>query len=153
MTYFFTKSGAEPLFWRVARDPSQAANWFLRAAESGDALGQFNYAVALTKGIGVEIDLAQAVQWYRRAAESGHYPSQARLGYCYAKGLGVANDPIEAFVWLSLASRHGVGLAMTELEGLVKSMTGDQKATAQQRLSRWIAISERGKDVLVKATG
>jgi uncharacterized protein len=109
--------------------------------------------VALTKGIGVEIDLAQAVQWYRRAAESGHYPSQARLGYCYAKGLGVANDPIEAFVWLSLASRHGVGLAMTELEGLVKSMSGNQKATAQQRLSRWVATSERGEEVLAKAIG
>jgi uncharacterized protein len=116
-------------------------------------LAQFNYAVALTKGIGVEIDLAQAVNWYRRAAESGHYPSQARLGYCYAKGLGVANDPVEAFVWLSLASRHGVGLAMTELEGLVKSMSGDQKAAAQRQLSRWVATSARSEDVLVKAAG
>jgi len=117
----------------VARDPSQGAAWFLRAAEDGDALAQFNYAVALTKGIGVEVNLAEAVNWYRRAAESGHYPSQARLGYCYAKGLGIANDPVEAFVWLSLASRHGVGLAMTELEGLVKAMSGDQKTAAHYR--------------------
>ena len=115
-------------------------------------MAQFNYAVALTKGIGVEIDLAQAVKWYRCAAESGHYPSQARLGYCYAKGLGVANDPVEAFVWLSLASRHGVGLAMAELESLVKSMSGSQKAAAQQRLSRWIATSERSEDLPAKAT-
>jgi TPR repeat protein len=93
------------------------------------------------------------MNWYRRAAESGHYPSQARLGYCYAKGLGVANDPVEAFVWLSLASRHGVGLAMTELEDLVRTMSSDQKATAQQRLSRWIAASQRSEDVLATAIG
>lgn len=61
--------------------------------------------------------------------------------------------PSKAFVWLSLASRHGVGLAMTELEGVVKSMSGNQKATAQRRLSRWIATSEPGEAVLAKAFG
>ena len=82
------------------RDPSEGASWFFFAPPKvGDALGQFNYAVALTKGIGVEIDLAQSREHGTGAPRiSGHYPSQARLGYCYAKGLGVANDPIEAFV-------------------------------------------------------
>ena len=45
----------------VAIDAAEAASWFLRAAEQGDALGQFNYAVILTKGLGVETDVAQAV--------------------------------------------------------------------------------------------
>jgi hypothetical protein len=125
----------------VAADPARGASWFLRAAESGDALGQFNYAVMLTKGNGVATDLAEAVRWYRAAAEGGHYPSQARLGYCCAKGLGTAVDPVEAFVWLTLASRHGVGLAMAELEELVRTMSAEQKSTAAQRLSQWSAAS------------
>ena len=95
----------------------------------------------LTKGTGVEPDVAEAVRWYRRAAEAGHYPSQARLGYCCAKGLGTAVDPVEAFVWLTLASRHGVGLAMAELEELVRTMSAEQKAAASQRLARWSGAS------------
>ena len=123
--------------------PREAASWFRRAAEQGDAFGQFNYAVALTKGLGVAVDLPQAVEWYRRAAEGGHYPSQARLGYCYAKGLGTAVDRIEAFVWLSAAAQHGVGLAMAELEEIVRAMGEEDKMEARRRLAQ--RLGSQGK--------
>ena len=116
-------------------DPARAFQLYRRAAEQGDALGQFNYAVVLTKGIGVTVDMTQAVEWYRRAAQGGHYPSQARLGYCYAKGLGTAVDRIEAFVWLSAAAQHGVGLAMAELEEVVRSMSEDERMEGRRRLT------------------
>jgi hypothetical protein len=48
---------------------------------------------------------------------------------------------VEAFVWLTLASRHGVGLAMAELEELVRTMSAEQKSAASQRLAKWSAGS------------
>jgi len=127
----------------VKQDDVQAVAWFRKAAEQGDALGQFNYAVVLTKGLGVEADVAQAVEWYRQAAQGGHYPSQARLGYCYAKGLGTGVDRIEAFVWLSAAAQHGVGLAMAELEEVVRAMSEDERMEGRRRLAQ--GLGSQGK--------
>jgi hypothetical protein len=42
---------------------------------------------------------------------------------------------------------------MTELEGLVKTMSGDQRTAAQARLSRWLASSERSEPLLAQAAG
>ena len=87
--------------------------------------------------------MSQAVEWYRRAALGGHYPSQARLGYCFAKGLGTEVDRIEAFVWLSAAAQHGVGLAMAELEELVRAMSEDERMEARRRLAQ--RLGSQGK--------
>jgi hypothetical protein len=42
-----------------------------RAADQGVAGAQYNYAVYLEKGIGVEQDRGQAAEYYRRAMEGG----------------------------------------------------------------------------------
>lgn len=64
----------------VEKDMQQAAMWYRKAAEQGDADAQHNIAVMYRNGDGVEKDIQQAVMWCRKAAEQGVAPAQYNLG-------------------------------------------------------------------------
>ena len=50
-------------------EPPPVHEWFERAANQGDPIGAFNYAVCLAEGIGVPRNDERAVFWLKRAAE------------------------------------------------------------------------------------
>ena len=83
----------------VAQDDGEAVSWYRRAAEQGDASGQFNLGVMYENGRGVAQDDGEAVSWYRRAAEQGDASGQFNLGVMYENGRGVAQDDGEAVSW------------------------------------------------------
>ena len=58
--------------WGIEADYEQAAMFFERAAELGDAWGQYNIGHAYLDGRGVERDAARAHAYYLRSAEQGH---------------------------------------------------------------------------------
>ncbi|MFT6908043.1 MAG: hypothetical protein ACJAS1_004731 [Oleiphilaceae bacterium] len=64
----------------VPQDDKQAAMWFKKSAEQGDAYSQYVLGVIYTQGKGVPKDNKQAEKWYRRAAEQGDPFSQFKLG-------------------------------------------------------------------------
>ena len=49
----------------------KASYWYLKLAEQGSAIGQFNIALFYLKGQGVEQDLEKALYWMKKAQESG----------------------------------------------------------------------------------
>jgi hypothetical protein len=57
---------------RLKKDDSKAVDWYLKAAEQGNAVAQYNLAVCYERGEGTEPDEAMAAQWYRKAADQGH---------------------------------------------------------------------------------
>lgn len=61
-----------------AYDPDAAAQWDRRAAESGDAVGKFNYGLDLLRGHGVAQDQALGRQYIDEAAAEG-VPDAKRL--------------------------------------------------------------------------
>ena len=97
-------SAAEEAFNRgrsfyVAGKFEDAAKWFRKAAEQGNAGAQYNLAVMYDKGLGVPQDYSEAVRWYRKAAEQGDALAQYNLGVMYANGEGVPQDYAEAVRW------------------------------------------------------
>ena len=78
-----------------------------KAAEQGDAVGQYNLGVMYAKGQGVVQDYVQAVQWYRKAADQGYALGQNNLGLAYANGQGVALDYSQAVYWVRKAADQG----------------------------------------------
>ena len=52
-------------------DYAAAVSWFLKAAEQGLAVAQYNLGVTYGEGHGVPRDHAAAVSWYGKAAEQG----------------------------------------------------------------------------------
>ncbi len=69
--------GNDPFFKGVKRDRKAGAEWFKRAAETGDAKSQYRYARAILygHGEGVEDKMAEAMQWFAKSAEQKYAPA------------------------------------------------------------------------------
>ena len=93
--------------------------WFERAAEQGDLIGAFNYAVCLAEGVGVPRNDERAAFWLKRAAE-GVVNAQYWYGRMLAEGHGVAHDDAEAAVWFARAAEAGMTEAQVALAELLR---------------------------------
>ena len=109
----------------VARDYSQAAQWFRKAAEQGNAKAQRNLGISYAFGQGVEQDYRQAAQWFRKAAEQfrtaaqrGQADAQYELARLYASGYGVEQDSNQAALWYRKAADQGNADAQNSLGAL-----------------------------------
>ena len=63
----------------VPEDHDQAAFWYRKAADQGNAEAQFCLAVMHKEGRGVPHDPDQAVSWFRRSADQGNIGAKAAL--------------------------------------------------------------------------
>ncbi len=63
----------------MPKDAAQAAAWYRRAANQGDADAQYSLGRLYENGTGVPKDTAQAAAWYRKAADQGHADAKQRL--------------------------------------------------------------------------
>ena len=90
----------------VDKDESEAAKWFTRAADGGNAEAQRNLAFAHLNGRGLAKNEAEGIRRLRLAAEGADAPAQRQLGYHYAKGLGVPVDEKEAVHWFRFAANQ-----------------------------------------------
>ena len=91
----------------VPQDYAEAARWYRRAAEQGNAVAQFRLGVMYDNGYGVPQDYAEAARWYRRAAEQGNAVAQFILGVICRNGRGVPQDYTEALRWYRRAAEQG----------------------------------------------
>ena len=73
-------------------DFAAAAETFRVEAEAGTAEAQFNLALLLSTGQGVERDPNAALEWLARAAEQDHVQSIVLYGRLHEIGLGVEQD-------------------------------------------------------------
>ena len=97
--------------WRY----TQAAFWYRKAADQGDADAQDALGDLYDKGQGVPQDYAQAALWYRKAADQGNSSAEFILGYLYLDGDGVPQDATEAAAWFRKAAEQGDAAAQTSL--------------------------------------
>jgi len=67
----------------------EAAKWYQKAAEQGNAEAQEELGEFYLAGNGVEKKTHKAAEWYRKAAEQDNVEAQYKLGLCYALGQGV----------------------------------------------------------------
>ncbi|MDT9096610.1 tetratricopeptide repeat protein, partial [Escherichia coli] len=64
----------------IARDEKTAAFWYQQAAQGGDAVAMFKFALILMEGKFVTRDKAKADDYMRRAAEAGNASAQFNWG-------------------------------------------------------------------------
>ncbi|MCL2378515.1 MAG: toll/interleukin-1 receptor domain-containing protein [Defluviitaleaceae bacterium] len=91
----------------VEKNHEKAVYWFLKAAEQGSMIAQYNLGNSYTLGEGVAADSDKAVYWYRKSAEQGYADAQNNLGICYGHGRGVTADFSQAFYWHKKAAEQG----------------------------------------------
>lgn len=92
-------------------DAVKVTEWYRKAAEQGNADGQYFLAWRYKDGKGVRKDLKQAFHWFMLAAEQGHFQAQNEVGVCYGKGHGVAKSHADAVDWYYRAAMQGYSWA------------------------------------------
>ena len=86
---------------------TEAVKWFRKAAEMGDASGQWHLGICYSNGFGVTKDESEGVKWYRKSAEQGFVHAQYCMGNAYYHAWGVTKDYVEAVKWYSKAAEQG----------------------------------------------
>ena len=136
------------MYWRghgprggSAEELGEAANWFFRAANQGDAQAQFDAGRALA----VTENFAEAAKWFRKAADQGHAQAQIYLGAMYHDGQGVGKDYVEAAKWYRMAADQGSVEAQVNLAQMYVGGEGVRKDDAEA--AKWFGKAADQGDV------
>lgn len=142
----------------VVQNYMQAAYWYRKAADFGNALAQFElgdlyYYGGVFKivddsggskrlirddgGGDFPVDYSLAAIWYRKAAEQGEENSQNNLGGLYEYGQGVPQDYAEAYFWFSLASARQPHYSENR-DNVASQLTKTILLQTQERARKWL---------------
>ena len=86
---------------------SVALKEFREAADRGNRLAEFNYAMMLLNGEGTAANVDEGRKWLRKAADANMSHAQYVYGKMYDDGDFVARDPAEAHQWFLKAAQQG----------------------------------------------
>jgi len=112
----------------VPQDFAAAVQWYLRAADQGLAMAQYNLGLILAQGrVGVEVDVAAAIRYLDMAVAQGYGPAMTERGLMHENGLGGPVDMAAAVDLLQRASDLGDARGSDELAVLL-----DRGATGRQ---------------------
>jgi TPR repeat protein len=127
-----------------ARDYTQAAAWYRKAAEQNHGLAQLNLGQMFASGQGVDRDATQSLFWFLRAAHLGIAGAQFNMGrICQRASMNGspadAHDArIEAYMWYELAAAQHYSAAVGAYAQLTIKMTRDEVAEARRRVVAWM---------------
>lgn len=93
--------------YKVAQNYAEAAKWYKKAAEQGNAEAQNSIGSMYFFGQGVLQDYDKAVKWYEKAVNQENSDGEYNLAYCYHHGHGVEVDDVYAKFLLKQAAEHG----------------------------------------------
>ncbi|WEY40610.1 MULTISPECIES: tetratricopeptide repeat protein [Paraburkholderia] len=80
---------------------------FRQAAQRGNRLAEFNYAMMLLNGEGTAANVDEGKKWLRKAADANMSHAQYVYGKMYDDGDFVGRDPAEAHQWFLKAAQQG----------------------------------------------
>jgi TPR repeat protein len=132
-------------------DLDKAFNFYLKAAELGNAEAQVQVGIYYASGWSVKEDKTEAIKWYEKAAKQRDFTGCYMLGECYKDGKGVPQNFVDAYKWYSLAVAFGNVSAESPItretimplnalkirDGLAKQMTPEQLADGQKRTEKF----------------
>jgi acyl carrier protein len=122
---------------------TEAAKWYRKAAEQGDATAQCQLGSLYQEGMGVSKDYNEALKWYRKAAAQGFATAQYETGNMYNFGTGVPTDRVEAFKWYKKAAEQGLKEAQYNLGCQFAKGEGTSKDFSKA-VSLWEKAAEQG---------
>ncbi len=124
-----------------------AADYFQKAAESGNAEAQIYLGLMYKEGKGLAKDEKEAGRRYRLAAELGNAEAQFNLGLMYYQGQGVQQDYAESVKWYRLAAEQGNGYAQANLGHMYENGLGVSKDYV--RAYMWFGLAASSEDQFV----
>jgi FOG: TPR repeat, SEL1 subfamily len=105
----------------VTPDLAQAAAWYRKAAEQGDAAAQYLFGGMCASYFKNPLETAM---WYRRSAEQGYVDAQQHLALMYEVGEVIPQNYPEAVRWYQKAAEQGMAPAAMRLGSLYLAGAG-----------------------------
>lgn len=106
----------------------EANKWWLKAAEQGSRVAQYNIAQNLRNARGIEVsDYETAFKWYLESANKGYTKAFFRVAWAYAQGEGVEQDYVEANKWYLKAAQQGDKVAQYNIAQNLCNARGVEK--------------------------
>ncbi|MGQ3892406.1 tetratricopeptide repeat protein [Legionella sp. CNM-4043-24] len=99
----------------VDNDYASAMQNYQRAAETGDAIAQYNLGLIYENGKGVPVDNKKAMILFEKSAQQGHARSMTQLAGLYFKGQDGKRDDQQALYWYKKAASLGESGALYQL--------------------------------------
>ena len=130
----------------ATQDYTQAAQWYLKAADQSHALAQFNLGIMYAAGQGVPRDESKSMGWMQRAADQGDAGAQYHIGMkrhrASLDGLPEAapESRIEAYKWLQLAAAQGYRTSGAAWAFVALTMTRADVADGSRRIAAFVPI-------------
>jgi len=129
----------------VPRSSREAAAWFEKAAQQGQADAQFSLGFALVNGAGegadaVPADPAAGVAWLEKAGGQGNVSAAYYLGYLYWTGTSVPADRDKAISWSVRAADLGDAAAQYQAGAILASTPGAMNAI---NAYKWFELAAR----------
>ena len=126
---------------------AEAAEYYRKAAEFGNADAELALGWLYENGKGVGRNYSEAVKWYRKAADQGEPVAQGNLATMYYNGHGVTRNYSEALKWFHKAADQGNTAAYSWLGSMYYSGQGTSRNYAEAL--RWFrkAADQRNTDV------
>ncbi|OHS95051.1 hypothetical protein TRFO_38764 [Tritrichomonas foetus] len=111
----------------VEMSESLAAEYYRKAAETGNSDGMLNYASMLLDGRGVDEDITKAASFFKRAADLGNTYGMVSYGSMLEKGRGVPKNEAEAAKYYQMAANGGEPIGMASYGIMLASGRGVPK--------------------------
>lgn len=113
----------------VEKNPEAAVEWFVRAAEEGNAAAAYKAGGGYAEGIGTEPDLAKAFAYYKQSAEANNPDAQLVMAEYYDEGRDgmVEPDARAAFDWYRKAADNGSSCAMSVIGDYFNGLLGAEE--------------------------
>ncbi|OHS95050.1 hypothetical protein TRFO_38763 [Tritrichomonas foetus] len=108
----------------VEMSESLAAEYYRKAAETGNSDGMLNYASMLLDGRGVDEDISKAVDYLKLSSDHGNPNAMITLAMLYEDGKYIKQDDFLAAKYYKLASDAGDSSAMVSYGCLLQDGRG-----------------------------
>lgn len=137
----------------LSADKTEAASWWLKAAQADDREAQITVADRFLNGKGVPQDFSQALYWCKQVASRGGPEGDPAgdycMGYIYQHGLGTPADPKAARRWYERAGNNSVTRSFRALAQMEESGEGGSAdPVAAALLYMHLAMFNSDKDAL-----
>ncbi|MBO6026492.1 MAG: SEL1-like repeat protein [Bacteroidales bacterium] len=133
------------------KDLAKAAEWYRKAADMGNAEGQYELGGLYHYGEGVGQNAGEAEKWYLKAAEGNYSSAWFALGLLYySGGVGVTKDYAKAMYWFKKDADYGGYISKYYIGKMYEN--GEGVAKDLKEAKKWYQLSaDQGYDKAIQA--
>jgi len=106
-------------------DTTLGAKWIGNAAKKNLTSAEYNYAILLNNGWGVDWDPFKAYDFFQRAALDGMPQAEYILGLTHLNNLVLKRDYVTAYQWFKKSSESGFEQALEYIKILEKKISSE----------------------------